>query len=72
MDIQSARFRAALCYGNRTVTKERLVAHPIKRIVDVETNELVGWLYRWNTGEDAPMWMKGSRTKVRYEAADPR
>jgi len=54
------------------VTKERLVAHPIKRIVDVETNELVGWLYRWNTGEHAPMWMNGSRTKVRHEAADPR
>ena len=47
--------------------KTRLSAQPIKKILDQDTGELVGWLYAWNTGEREPMWCDGAKTNVRYE-----
>ena len=46
---------------------EREQAHPIKRVLDQKSREVVGWLYRWNTGHVAVMW-KGERCEdVIYE-----
>jgi hypothetical protein len=36
--------------------QNRKSAKPIKRILDRDTGEFVGWLYEWNTGTLAPMW----------------
>lgn len=47
--------------------QERLEAKAIKRILDVRTREIVGWLYEWNTGEILPRWKDGCREKVIYE-----
>lgn len=42
-------------------------AHPIQRVLDQSSREVVGWLYRWNTGQVAVMW-KGERCEnVVYE-----
>ncbi|QDA36036.1 hypothetical protein E4191_18040 (plasmid) [Paracoccus liaowanqingii] len=42
-------------------------AYPIKRVLDQESRKVVGWLYRWNTGQVAVMW-KGERCEsVIYE-----
>jgi hypothetical protein len=46
---------------------EREQAHPIKRVLDQGSREVVGWLYKWNTGHVAIMW-KGERCEnVIYE-----
>lgn len=39
---------------------DREQAYPIKRVLDQKSQEVVGWLYRWNTGHVAVMW-KGER-----------
>ena len=31
--------------------KKRLCASPVKRIFNEDTDEPIGWVYRWNTGE---------------------
>ncbi len=49
--------------------KKRLHAEPIKRILDRETREVVGWLYKWNTGSLVPMWKDGRKTDVIYVEA---
>jgi hypothetical protein len=53
----------------RPVNKEpvRLHARAIKRILDRQTGELVGWLYEWNTGEIVPRWKTNAQTDVIYE-----
>ncbi len=46
---------------------QRDQACPIKRVLDAESREVVGWLYQWNTGHLAVMW-KGERCEnVVYE-----
>jgi hypothetical protein len=46
---------------------EREQARPIKRVLDQKSREVVGWLYRWNTGHVGVMW-KGERCEnVIYE-----
>lgn len=45
----------------------RLEAQPIRRILDRQSRELVGWIYEWNTGEHLPKWKDGKRTDVIYE-----
>lgn len=42
----------------------RLHAHAVKRIFDRETGELVGWLYKWNTGELVPRWKAEAKSDV--------
>ena len=42
-------------------------ARAIKRILDGETREVVGWLYEWNTGGTSSMWKDGPRRNVVYE-----
>lgn len=42
-------------------------AHAIKRILDRENREVVGWLYEWNTGQIAPMWKDKPCKDVIYE-----
>jgi len=46
---------------------KRLHATPIKRILDRNSRELVGWLYEWNTGAHVPMWVDGRKSDVIYE-----
>jgi hypothetical protein len=55
------------CKGKTMARKKRLHAEPIKRILDRKTRVVVGWLYRWNTGSEVPMWKDGKRTDVIYE-----
>lgn len=42
----------------------RLEAGVIATILDRQTQEVVGWLYEWNTGERVPKWKDGKRTDV--------
>lgn len=55
--------------GNKSegVTVGMRHAHAIKRILDRESHETVGWLYEWNTGQIAPMWKKKPCKDVIYE-----
>jgi hypothetical protein len=53
--------------GKIMADKIRLEATPIKRILDRETREVVGWLYEWNTGAHVPMWKDGRKSDVVYE-----
>ena len=54
---------------SRVAPKEpaRLHAHAVNRILDRETGELVGWLYKWNTGELVPRWKDEAKSDVVYE-----
>lgn len=45
----------------------RLYAEPVRRILDRGTRSHVGWLYRWNTGAEVPMWTHGVKSDVIYE-----
>ena len=45
----------------------RLHAHAVSRILDRENGELVGWLYKWNTGELVPRWRAGVKSDVVYD-----
>lgn len=47
--------------------QKRLEAEPVKRILDAKTGEIVGWLYKWNTGALVPKWKNGKRTDVIYD-----
>jgi hypothetical protein len=42
-------------------------AHPIKRILDRKSRNIVGWLYEWNTGQIAPMWKDKPCEDVIYD-----
>ncbi|MBM3603264.1 MAG: hypothetical protein FJX25_00580 [Alphaproteobacteria bacterium] len=42
-------------------------AHPVKRVLDANSREVVGWLYKWNTGSLAVMWKGERRENVIYE-----
>lgn len=46
---------------------KRVRARAVKRILDKETGELVGWLYEWNTGSLVPRWKSEARENVIYE-----
>lgn len=46
---------------------EREQACPIKRVLDQKTREVVGWLYKWNTGHVAVMWKNERCENVIYE-----
>ena len=50
---------------------EPLEAEPVKRIISNTTDEIVGWLYRWNTGEEMPRWISDCKTDVRFETYEP-
>lgn len=45
----------------------RLTGEPVKRILCVETGELLGHLYRWNNGDEVPMWIGEKKKNVTYE-----
>lgn len=53
----------------RPVSNEpkRLHAHAVKRILDRQSGELVGWLYEWNTGELVPRWKTKIQKDVVYD-----
>lgn len=55
--------------SSRLAPKEqaRLHAHAVNRILDRKTGELVGWLYKWNTGELVPRWKAEAKSDVVYE-----
>ena len=44
-----------------------LEAIPIQRIVRPSTGETVGWIYQWNTGELAPLWLAEEYDDVVYK-----
>ena len=54
--------RSDLFAGNglAALRGQKLHATPIKRVLDADTRQVVGWLYRWNTGHLSVMW-KGER-----------
>lgn len=47
--------------------QKRLHARAVKRILDRQTGELVGWLYEWNTGELVPRWKANAQTDIVYD-----
>ncbi|MEJ8563581.1 hypothetical protein QTO30_21635 [Yoonia sp. GPGPB17] len=47
--------------------QKRLHACAVKRILDRQTGELVGWLYEWNTGELVPRWKAKAQTDIVYD-----
>ena len=47
--------------------QQRRHAEPIKFILDRDTRDVVGWLYKWNTGALVPMWKDGACQNVIYE-----
>ena len=47
--------------------QKRLHAHAVKRILDRQTSELVGWLYQWNAGELVPRWKSKAKKDVIYD-----
>lgn len=49
------------------VETRRLHAKAVKRIFDRESQELVGWLYEWNTGDLVPRWIAEAHTDVIYD-----
>lgn len=49
------------------MVEERLAGRAIKRILNRESREVVGWLYEWNTGEQEPMWKNGRCRDIIYE-----
>lgn len=51
----------------RTTGEPRLQARAVKRILDGDTGELVGWLYQWNTGALSPRWKAGPCDHVIYD-----
>ena len=62
-------------YGHRPVEFEewymvegekRVEAVPIKRILCVRTGTVLGYLYRWNTGETEPMWFGRPSKDILY------
>ena len=46
---------------------KRLYAKSVKRILDRQSGELVGWLYEWNTGDLVPRWKGEARSDVVYD-----
>lgn len=45
---------------------ERVEAVPIKRILCVRTGAILGYLYRWNTGETEAMWFGRASKDIVY------
>lgn len=48
------------------VPQKKEQARPVKRVLDRNSQEVVGWLYEWNTGHLAVMWKDGKREDVIY------
>lgn len=44
-------------YKDRRTSSERLEATPIARIVACDARTVLGWRYKWNTGEIAELWI---------------
>ena len=53
--------------GQGTIAAKKEQARAIKRILDRQTHQVVGWLYEWNTGQLSVMWKDGERKSVVYE-----
>ena len=51
----------------RQEANQRRHAEPIKIIRDKDTLDVVGWLYKWNTGALVPMWKDGKCANVIFE-----
>ena len=48
----------------------KLLASPISRIRSLRTGAVVGWVYRWDTGEIQTMWLQEEHGSVTYESLD--
>jgi hypothetical protein len=46
---------------------KRVHARAVKRILDRQSGELVGWLYEWNTGALVPRWKAEAHQDVIYD-----
>lgn len=51
----------------RREVKKREHAEPVKFIRDKDTRDVVGWLYKWNTGALVPMWKNDVCENVIYD-----
>ncbi len=52
----------------KVMTKEqRLVAHPVSRILCAKSGATVGFVYEWNNGDLQPAWIGKRIRDVRYE-----
>ena len=49
------------------VKEGRLSGEPVKRILCIKTGKLLGHLYRWNNGDEVPMWIDEKSKNVTYE-----
>ncbi len=47
--------------------RERREAQVVNRVLDRKSREVVGWLYRWNTGHVAVMWKGEKCEDVTFE-----
>ena len=45
----------------------RLTGEPVTRILCAKTGELLGHLYRWNNGDEVPMWIGEKKKNVTSE-----
>lgn len=48
----------------------RLFAYPEARILCGTTRKTVGFVYRWNNGEQQPAWIAGAVVDVTYAPLD--
>lgn len=63
---KSSKVRAGNGHLPETEPK-RVHARAIKRILDRQSGELVGWLYEWNTGALVPRWKAEAQEDVIYD-----
>ena len=50
--------------------QKRLFAEPVSELRSFDTQELVGWLYRWNNGDMMEAWAGQPRGFRRTSLAD--
>ena len=47
--------------------KKRLYASPVKRVFSEDTEEAIGWVYQWNTGEQVKIMHKKHKRYFAYK-----
>ena len=47
--------------------QKQLVADPISKVRLLDTNAVVGWVYRWNNGDVRLMWREQEHRAVFYD-----
>ncbi len=47
--------------------KKQLIADPISKVRLLDTNAVVGWVYRWNNGDIRVMWREQEYSAVFFD-----